>query len=261
MTPDTIRAHLPWAERHRFLAEVLKLGLAPEFALKAADLDGLRVDDVDEIADRCARTSLRPTVHAPFFDLNPGALDPLVRQVTLQRLQHTLHIATLLDAGLVVIHPGYDPWRYPGMEDLWLSQATSFFKELLELDRHGRCLLAIENIYEPNSQTLVRLVREIDSPRCGHCFDIGHWNLFGRMSLESWLQDIACHLFHLHLHDNAGTSDAHLPIGDGGINFQPLLKLLAGLASPPSVTLEAHSLPHLRRSYQQWLHLLASFSS
>ena len=261
MLPDTIRAHLPWAERHRFLAEVLKRGLAPEFALKAADLDSLRLDDVDEIAGRCALASLRPTVHAPFFDLNPGALDPLVRQVTLQRLLHTLHIATRLDARLVVIHPGYDPWRYPNMEDLWLSQATAFFRELLELDRHGRCLLAIENIYEPQPQTLVRLVGQIASPRIGHCFDIGHWHLFGRMPLESWLQDIAPQLFHLHLHDNTGASDAHLPIGDGTIDFQPLLKLLAGLVSPPSVTLEAHSLPHLRRSHQQWLHLLAPFST
>jgi len=261
MLADPLGAHIPWTECPRFLAAVLRLGLAPEFALKADDLDSLCPETAAEIGRQCREAGFRPTVHAPFFDLNPGALDPLVRQVTLQRLVKTLDVSAGLDARLIVVHPGFDPWRYPNMEDLWLARACDFFRELLEKDQHGRCLIAVENIYEPAPETLVQLVNQVNSPRLGHCFDVGHWNLFGRKPLEVWLRAISSRLFHLHLHDNSGASDAHLPLGEGNIDFSSLLALLAGAVAPPSATLEAHSFAHLRRSHRELNTLLACLSA
>lgn len=254
-------AHIPWTECSRLLAEVLRLGLAPEFALKADDLDSLCPETVARIGDHCREAGLRPTVHAPFFDLNPGALDPLVRQVTLRRLVETLDLSSRLDARLMVVHPGFDPWRYPNMEDLWLAKACAFFRDLLKEDLHGRCLIAVENIYEPSPKTLVQLVNEINAPRLGHCFDVGHWNLFGRGPLEAWLRAISPRLLHLHLHDNAGTSDDHLPIGEGNIDFTSLMALVGDAAAPPSATLEAHSFAHLRRSHRKLNALLESVTT
>ena len=253
MVPSNrLGAHLPWSSRDQYLELILDLGLIPEIAFKAHDFDNFDFAALDHLAKRLRESGQRPTVHAPFFDLNPGALEPLVRQASLQRLTQALHAADRLGAHLMVIHPGFDPWRYPDMEDLWVEHATSFFQELLEVELSGQCRLAIENIYEPTPETLVTLVEACDSPRLGHCFDIGHWNMFGQTSLDDWLDRVFPRLLHLHLHDNHGDSDAHLPIGQGNINFPTLFTRLSNQPAPPSMTLEAHSPADLERSCRQF---------
>jgi sugar phosphate isomerase/epimerase len=56
----------------------------------------------------------------------------------------------------------------------------------------------------------------------GTVLDIGHANICG--SLDAFLaeQDIS----HVHLHDNAGCSDDHLPLGQGSIKFGPVLEMI-----------------------------------
>ncbi len=252
MKCDPLGAHLPWSHREQYLDLILNLGLVPEIAFKAHDFDDLNPADLDCLAKQLRNSGHQPTVHAPFFDLNPGALDPLVRQASLQRLTQALAAADHLGAHLMVIHPGFDPWRYPDMEHLWVENALSFFHELLAVKSPGQCRLAIENIYEPVPDTLVSLVETLDSPRLGHCFDIGHWNMFGQASLTSWLDRISTRLFHLHLHDNHGDSDAHLPVGNGNIDFTALFAQLSVHSTQPSITLEAHSPADLVQSCRQF---------
>lgn len=244
-------AHIPWAQIGSALTTVLDANLFPEIAIKGQELDVIDEVLLEDVAQTLARAGVRPSVHAPFFDLNPGALDPLIRQVTYQRLSQSLYVASRLNAHLMVIHPGVDKWRYPNLEQSWLTLAKKFFPPLVEQASTCGCRLAIENIYEETPDLLVQLVEEIDSEWFGHCFDAGHWHLFGKRSMAEWLDAISSQLFHLHLHDNSGLADEHLPVGDGTIDFRPLLLALAKLTSLPSMTLEAHSPEHLRRSLQQ----------
>ncbi|MCF6239172.1 MAG: sugar phosphate isomerase/epimerase [Candidatus Marinimicrobia bacterium] len=248
--------HIPWLEIDKHLQRVLDLGLAPEIAIKGPEFDTLDEKLLDQIGQKLAEAKVRPTVHAPFFDLNPGALDPLIRKATYQRLSQSLAAATHLNAHLMVIHPGFDKWRYPNLDQVWLALAKDFFPPLLERAAACSCRLAIENIYEEAPDTLVQLVDEIDSQWFGHCFDAGHWHLFGKRSMTEWLDAIGPRLFHLHLHDNHGRADEHLPVGDGTINFTPLKLHLRKMSTLPSMTLEAHSEEHLIRSLQQVRNLL-----
>lgn len=251
MLPEPLGAHLPWSRFDEFLSLVLDLQLAPEIALKGSDLDQIDLARIDLTAQQLAEADIRPTIHAPFLDLNPGALDSLVRRITFQRMLQTLRIADRLHAHLVVVHPGFDHWRYPGMEDLWLDNALGFFIELLNRTADSGCRLAIENIYETTPATLVKLVDRVDSCRFGHCFDVGHWHLFGQESMPAWLKAISARLFHLHLHDNQGVADDHLPVGNGQIDFPLLFNIISQLTRLPSITLEAHQPEDLRRSLRQ----------
>jgi sugar phosphate isomerase/epimerase len=250
-------AHIPWAQIDAFLAPALALGLAPEIAIKGPELDVIDEQLVLRTAAVLKRAEVRPRVHAPFFDLNPGALDPLIRQATAQRLGQCLRFAGLLRADLMIVHPGVDKWRYPGLEDTWLNLALEFFPPLVEQAEHSDCRLAIENIYEESPDTLVRLADGIDSDWFGHCFDAGHWHLFGRRPMAEWLTSISPRLLHLHLHDNHGRADEHLPVGDGTIDFNPLVMHLRTRPVLPSITLEAHRYEHLQRSLQALQALLA----
>lgn len=257
MTRPQLGAHIPWAQVATCLAPVLELDLAPEIAIKGPELDVIDEHEVRQVAEILAKAGVRPRVHAPFFDLNPGALDPLIRQATGQRLEQTLRVAGLLQADLMIVHPGVDKWRYPRLEQAWLNLALEFFAPLVERAAQSGCRLAIENIYEESPDTLVQLVDGIDSDFFGHCFDAGHWHLFGRRPMNEWLRSVSSSLFHLHLHDNHGRADEHLPVGDGTIDFSPLQKHLEAMLVAPSITLEAHNLEHLRRSLLEVNRLLA----
>jgi len=253
---DRLHAHLPWPRCHEFLPHILDLGLAPELAFKGQELDDLPKEHLDALTLRLAAAGRRPTVHAPFFDLSPGAMEPLVRQVTLKRLTQALHAAGRLGAHLMVVHPGYDRWRYPHLAAAWIDQAAQTLEPLLALAAAEDCRLALENIYEETPDTLLALVERLDSPWFGHCFDIGHWRLFGTIGQADWLARVAPRLLHLHLHDNYGEGDDHLPIGDGNIDFTPLVDLLQTQLRRPSITLEAHSPAALQRSLAYLLNLL-----
>lgn len=251
MTLPPLGAHVPWAQIDEYLEPALEFGLAPEIAIKGPELDVIDEQRTLRTAETLEKAGLRPRVHAPFFDLNPGALDPLIRQATRQRLEQTLRVAGQLHADLIVVHPGVDKWRYPRLEHVWLDLALEFFPPLVEQAESIDCRLAIENIYEESPDTLVQLVSGIASDFFGHCFDAGHWHLFGRRPMDEWLSSIDSRLFHLHLHDNHGRADEHLPVGDGTINFSPLLKHLKLMTATPSITLEARSLEELQRSLQE----------
>jgi sugar phosphate isomerase/epimerase len=56
-------------------------------------------------------------------------------------------------------------------------------------------------------------------------FDFGHANTLGRVN--SFLPYIK-RASHIHIHDNHGTSDEHLALGDGLINWKNVSKSVAG---------------------------------
>jgi len=254
---DRLHAHLPWSRCDELLPRLFDLNLAPEIAFKGPELDELADHRLVAVARVIAASGRRPTVHAPFFDLSPGAMEPLVRDVTRKRLTQSLHAAHQLGAHLMVVHPGYDRWRYPKLAGTWASNAVETFVPLLELAARYDCRLALENIYEATPDTLLALVEGVSSPWLGYCFDIGHWRLFGTSSMGDWLAALAPRLMHLHLHDNHGQSDEHLPVGEGGIDFAPLMHALASLKHRPSITLEAHDPGELHRSLKNLNLLLA----
>jgi len=254
---NQLYAHLPWQRRTEFMGHILALGLAPEIAFKGPDLDDLPSEQLTTVGGLINRSGRRPTVHAPFFDLSPGAMEPLVRQVTLQRLTQALQAAARLGAQLMVVHPGYDRWRYPKLAAIWADHAAATFAPLIVMAEHYDCRLALENIYEQSPVTLLDLAARLDTPWFVHCFDIGHWQLFSTTSQAEWLAAIASRLGHLHLHDNHGQGDEHLPVGEGTIDYAPLWSLLATAPHPPSITLEAHNPEELQRSLAN-LHQLSA---
>jgi sugar phosphate isomerase/epimerase len=245
---DRLYVHVPCSLLEQNLELLVKLRLQPEIAFKCEDLEkpsGWLID----CCDRLRNAGLGVTVHGPFMDLNPGALDPLVREATLLRFRQTLDLAARCRARLVVFHPGFDRWRYGGRTDLWLAASLSFWPPLIEEAAARGCVLALENIFDQYPEPLATLIDQLDSPWLGHCFDVGHWNLFAKVSLGEWIDAIGRRLVHLHLHDNDGDSDAHLPAGEGNIDFDALFRQLDALPQKLTATLEIHSRPGLLRSF------------
>ncbi len=172
---ERLHVHLPYRNLEAGLPLVLDQGLQPEIAFRGPDLDAASLQELRGLGRRLAGAGLAVTVHGPFHDLNPGALEPLVWQATRQRFLQTLEAAAALGARLVVFHPGYERWKYGGQDHLWLEQNLLFWPPLLVVARQAGIKIAVENIFETVPATLVALFQAFPQADFGHCFDVGHW--------------------------------------------------------------------------------------
>jgi sugar phosphate isomerase/epimerase len=148
----------------------------------------------------------------------------------------------------MVLHPGYDKWRYGDNQETWLGHAIDTFRMVAERAEEIGCTIAVENIFEEEPSTLRALLEALDSPVLRHCFDVGHWNMFKQVGMEEWFAELGSFIAETHIHDNFGEKDDHAPIGEGTIDFELFFRLMEQYAPDAAWTIEAHSREALERS-------------
>ncbi|NTU43544.1 MAG: sugar phosphate isomerase/epimerase [Nitrospirales bacterium] len=166
------------------------------------------------------------SIHAPFMDLSPGAMDSKVRTATMERFFQVLDIASVLNPVSIVFHSGYEKWKYGLKVRPWLEQSLLTWRPVNEKAEALGVKIAIENIFEEEPSNLRMLMEEMGSQNFGICFDTGHFNLFSCRSLEDWIRELLPYITELHLHDNDRSADQHNPIGDGVFDFSTLFSLI-----------------------------------
>ena len=112
-------------------------------------------------------------LHAPFAELAPCAVDPLVREVTARRYRQALSAARQLGIRRLVIHSGYIPLVY--FPEWFTEQSVAFWREFLP-EVPEDMVLALENVMDETPQLMTDIVRQVDDPRLGLCLDVGHAN-------------------------------------------------------------------------------------
>jgi sugar phosphate isomerase/epimerase len=174
------------------------------------------------------------------MDLNPGAVDPMVRSVTQLRFSRILNAAAVLKPRVVVFHAGYDRWRYNGRTDIWLENSIETWNKVMDTASKIGVRVAVENVFDEDPEALCRLIEQVGRPDFGFCFDTGHFNLFTTVTMERWFERLGRHLFEVHLHDNNGSADSHWALGKGSIDFKKFFGLLRVHNVRPVYTIEAH---------------------
>ncbi|MFH1079971.1 MAG: sugar phosphate isomerase/epimerase family protein [Pseudomonadota bacterium] len=246
-----VQIHMPFhILRDRYLPMVIRERINPEISFNHKTLDRFRPDDYRKVADMLLDTGLTTTIHAPFMDLRPGALDPKIRQATADRLRQVFDLAPVFRPRSIVCHPSFDGRYYVSTEALWLENSIDTWQPFLALAKEMGALIALENVYETDPHLLKELLCSLRSPHVCFCFDTGHFNVFAKASLEDWISQLGSLIGQLHLHDNHGIADEHLPPGEGHFPFGDLMQKLKDRGCKPIITLEAHSEQHLRRSLE-----------
>lgn len=172
--------------------------------------------------------------HAPFAELCPAAIDPLIREITKKRYLQAITQAQSYGIERVVIHGGFIPNIY--YKEWFVEQSISFWKEFLENVPQGM-ELALENVLEPEPDLLVDIAEGVNDSRLGLCLDLGHANLT-EVPLEGWIEKTKTYLKHVHLHNNNGKYDWHQPLQEGVMPIHELIKKLEKEAPQATITLE-----------------------
>ncbi|MDD2852533.1 MAG: sugar phosphate isomerase/epimerase [Desulfuromonadaceae bacterium] len=245
---NNIHAHVPYGRLAEHLEYAIANDINPEVFFSADALDRLIPEELSALADSLRNSGLHTTIHAPFLDLNPGAVDTGIRAVSRQRIRQVLQTAEILRPKVIVVHPGYDDLHYGDNRMIWLKNSIDFWQEFVPLVRELGTILAVENIYEKEPSTIKALLDAVSDPCFRHCFDVGHWHLFTTVTLEEWFRELGEYVVECHIHDNHGQLDEHLPVGEGAIPFEQFFPLLLQYAPTAVRTIEAHSTEHLQRA-------------
>lgn len=99
----------------------------------------------------------------------------------------------------------------------WLDRNTAFWRQVLE--KYSSTVL-LENVWEADPEMFRNLLDKVASPRLKFCFDIGHANVYSKVSFEQWISTLCADITHMHLSDNDGAVDQHLEVGKGKIHWR-----------------------------------------
>jgi sugar phosphate isomerase/epimerase len=219
----------------------LRYRINPEIGIDAAVLDRRDGLPLERVASLLGEHGLAVTLHGPFMDLAPGALDEKIREVTVRRLLETMDFVSLFRPRNLVFHVGYDDRCYGDYRREWLNGSLATWEPVVRKAEELGVVLALENVYEQTPDMIATLLGAISSNNVGFCLDVGHQNAFATAPLKEWLATLGPRLKEIHLHDNGGRRDDHGPIGSGSVPFSELFDYLLERGLRPVITLEPHA--------------------
>ena len=222
--------------------------ISPEIYFSGVDLDSFNQDKLLSLEKDLHQRNLVPSLHAPFMDLSPGSLDPKIREVTKARLNHIMDLAEVLRPTIINCHAYYDRHRFGGKMDAWLENAIRTFEPLVRRVERSKSILTVENTFEDEPTPIDQLIEKIGSPYLRACFDNGHFHIFHKVPLKKWWKILGDKTIHLHIHDNHGERDEHLPLGGGNFPFPVFFNLLKDCHHEMSCTLECRNLVDARKA-------------
>lgn len=249
--------NMPWRYMGRYIDLIVENGINIEIGFGADDLESFSAGAARAAVERIRERGKRITVHGPFWDLCSGSIDPEIRRVTLSRLDSLFAVVEKIRPEQVVCHTGFDPRHHRGHRRMWAENSLAVWTGFVRRAEIMRVPLVLENVWEEDPELHVELLEAVKSPWFGFCLDVGHQHSFSKTSLDEWLRATGPYLKEVHLHDNDGSFDTHLPVGSGTIDFDLLFHFLCERKISPILTMEPHTVEH----FYQTLEGLGSMAS
>lgn len=246
----TVQVHVPYPVLVDRLKAIAEDGINPEVYMDEGFIRNAAPSDLKRIRDEFGARGLKITLHGPYMDLNPGSMDESTRLHTVEAYGKVFDVVSSLRPANVVLHAGYHEKKYKGEFTLWLEQSKKTWPMFVERAESLGAVIAVENIFEKEPSTLGMLMDEIESPNFGICIDTGHLNVFSKVDMEDWFSVLGTRIAEVHLHDNNGKHDEHLPLGEGNIDFPLFFSLLEKYANTPVFTIEPHGEEAMKRSIE-----------
>ena len=194
--------------------------------------------------------SLKYSIHAPFMDVNIASPQDQSRLNSIAQIKSSIDLANEINAEAVVVHPGvtsFLPNKYFKKEVY--EFANESIKEIEDYAKDLGVLATIENMPNFESmiyQNIVDLNQLLVENEMHMTLDIGHANHVGYAPDEMIFDSIK----HVHVHDNLGDDDSHLPLGEGSIDLKYIINTLESKNYDGIYILEVNDYDSIKKSYE-----------
>lgn len=184
---------------------------------------------VRRAGDRMRALGLHPfSFHAPLAEnIDITSLHAATREASVDELLAACHAAALMGVEHMVLHPGPErEGRPPAAEFVeHMKYAAESLNRVAARCGELGLQLQLENMLPHllfgHISDVLYLLGEIKEYSVGACLDTGHAHLAGE--LPSVIHKLSGHLKMLHVNDNRGDWDAHLPPGEGSIDWPSVI--------------------------------------
>lgn len=172
------------------------------------------------------------SAHIPYLGAEYLWFDKLDGEDLLKKYKKDITDAASSGIDTLVMHP-FEKFRpAKGSEKLCIER----LRRLGDVCDKYAVKLAVENLAD--NETLSGLLRKMDNPYIGMCFDTGHNNIVSHNDY-SLLEEFGAKLFALHVHDNNSQKDQHLTPYEGNIDWISLMDALGKTSYERSFMLES----------------------
>jgi len=182
-------------------------------------------------------------VHLPFAYNFLTCPNPRIRAEAYRQLEEGIAVSAQLGLQYTVTHTKTGP-QEPGTQDSQIELFSEIFADLASLAEEQGLVFTVENGSDVGMylEHIARMVKAVDRPGLGITFDTGHGNFTHALraygSHADFVRQEARRITNLHIHDNGGGTDDHLPMGRGNIDFEAIASALAETGYQGAFTLE-----------------------
>ena len=183
--------------------------------------------------------SLKYSIHAPFMDVNIASPQDQSRLNSIAQIKSSIDLANEINAEAVVVHPGL----------IFYEFSNRSIKEIGDYANDLGVMATIENM--PNFESMIYqniadLNQLLVENEMQMTLDIGHANHVGYAPDEMIFDSIK----HVHVHDNLGDDDSHLPLGEGSIDLKYIINTLESKNYDGIYILEVNDYDSIKKSYE-----------
>jgi sugar phosphate isomerase/epimerase len=196
--------------------------------------------NVSEIKEHLKHYNLKIVGHT-----NPTlpAIYPIrkIREACLDELKKSADFLSILGAEKISIHPFY--LRGHQDERVTYERNIDVLNQISEYCQNIGIQPMFENYITPfaSPQAFLEIKKRVKGIKIH--LDVGHCNLAGRSDkvTEEFFKKFKEDIIHLHMHDNKGFKDEHLPLGCGTIDWIKIIEILKRSGYDGTITLEVFS--------------------
>ena len=124
--------------------------------------------------------------YGPITDIIPHSHEPVVSDFSGNRIRQSIDIALELNASRIVFHSGINTIiTDPDYINETIESQSKFWSDIAGAYPQIDCV--IENMWEQNTEYLYKIIQNVNMSNFNFCFDIGHANVYGKISVTEWL--------------------------------------------------------------------------
>ncbi|MCC7573852.1 MAG: sugar phosphate isomerase/epimerase [Candidatus Methanofastidiosum sp.] len=230
---ESLENALSWGETNNF--ELLEIVAENNHAIDEETLT--------KIKDLISSYNFDYTVHSPFSDINISSLNKSIRKESVRQVKYSIFAVNEIGGKILTFHPGRHSAATSKSRENTKQILFDSLKEISDYNKDYGVTIALENMPDTFITTM-RVSKEVlevlenkQLSEIKHTMDVGHLET-NNVDIGEYIYDLRKYLIHMHLHDNFGEFDNHLPLGDGNINFPGIFRVLKEINYKGRIILE-----------------------